>query len=164
MARGNSVTLCGNPLCGLFKPAMRVYIAPREAPSECFETTGLMSWVPVPVVKERTIDSLSARCASPGNDPPNVTPGMHVCNSSVALRIPAGAAVQKQKNDGSIGDSRVGGCYRSRAQPFSQGKPRTTERTDLDQSLPSTPALSENRYHAAFPRAPNGHQLTMQSE
>ena len=46
-----------------------------------------------PCGSERTIANLSARLASRGNVPPNVTPGSVVSISPVTLRMPAGASI-----------------------------------------------------------------------
>src|SRR5262245_50710831 len=55
--------------------------------------TGLMSWLPSPVTKERTTLTRSASLAILGKVAPKVTPGRAVLISPVALRVPTGADI-----------------------------------------------------------------------
>ncbi len=92
-ARGNSTQLVGMPLDGLLPPAALAYALPMFAPNESLPTMVLMSWFASPGTNDRTTHSLSARAASFGNVLPNVTPGIAVLVSPVALRTSAGAVI-----------------------------------------------------------------------
>src|SRR5262249_43687176 len=61
--------------------------------NESLHTIGLMSWLASPGTYDRTIASRSAILAIFGNEEPNVTPGIVVLISPVALRISAGAVI-----------------------------------------------------------------------